>query len=364
MKSDLVLITGATGHIGFRTLIHTLSAGYTVRCAVRSAAKAQILLAHPSIQALNCNPRLSFVIVPDLLTSDAYDQAVCDVKYIIHIASPLMMGPEVPLNEQDKFFIQPAVRGTVGMLRSAKKAGSVHRIVITSSITALIPLEQLTGEEPSTRCIKPTDRIPFHPEPYESEFAAYAASKVAALAQTEAWIARNNPSFDVVHLHPGFVLGRNDLATTPREVLKGTNSLVLGLALGKQFDAPIAGLTVHNEDVARVHVQALNTASVPGNRGYILSQPTNWEAGPSIITREFSDAVTKRVLPNCGSAETTWIQVDNSETEEVFGFNHAGFEEQVESVVGHYLELRMKRRLPIRNSDGKTAVARQVRASA
>ena len=32
---DLVLITGATGHLGFRVLLDALQHGYTIRAAVR-----------------------------------------------------------------------------------------------------------------------------------------------------------------------------------------------------------------------------------------------------------------------------------------------------------------------------------------
>ena len=46
MSSDLVLITGVTGHVGFRVLIFALEAGYRVRAAVRNQGKADTILAH------------------------------------------------------------------------------------------------------------------------------------------------------------------------------------------------------------------------------------------------------------------------------------------------------------------------------
>ncbi|KAF2396929.1 NAD(P)-binding protein [Trichodelitschia bisporula] len=345
-----ILITGATGHIGFRVLIHALTAGHTIRAAVRSQSKANMILSHPLIQNLNPGSRLSFTIVPDLTQPNAYDDAAEGVSHIIHIASPLRISSaddEIPMNEQDAFFIQPAVRGTLNVLHAAKKARTVRRVVITSSLVALVPVQQLTGQEDRPAYlgpVQPHDRIPFVSGPYENEFEAYAASKIAALQEAEAWVSRqgSNIAFDVVYLHPAFVEGRNDLASNAREVLKGTNTLVLGQVLGKKFDHPVAGATVHVEDVARVHVQALNQY-VPGNTSYILSQSARWEDVRRIVKREFTDAVQKRILPNCGSAETHHIDVDASLTEDVFGFQHIGFAEQVRSVVGHYLELRVRR---------------------
>lgn len=337
--SSLVLITGATGHVGFRVLVHALSAGYFIRAAVRSSEKAKTVRSHPLIKALNPGLRLTFVIVPDLCKRSAYDEAARGVDYVIHIASPLMSNQIPPPDDQDAFFIKPAVRGTLNILEAAKKSRSVRRVVITSSITALIPFSEVNGSQRCSTWISPTDRIPFVPGPYSDEHEAYAASKVAALQEGEAWMADNNPDFDVIHLHPSFVEGRNDLALHTREVLKGTNAIILSIALGKQFDHSTMGATVHLEDVARVHVQALDEM-VPGNASYILSQNTEWEEVTDIVSRNFPDAIQKGVLPNSGSASSHLVFIDAGLTEEIFQFRHMGFEEQVKSVVGHYLEFR------------------------
>jgi nucleoside-diphosphate-sugar epimerase len=361
ISSDLILMTGITGHVGFRTLIHALRAGYSVRAAVRSEAKAQSILSHRKIQSLHLGSRLTFIIVPDLAAPFAYDEAVRGVHYIIHIASPLMTGRNAPL-DNDNLFVKPAVHGTLGMLEAAKKSCSVRRIIITSSIVALVPLPQLNGVERPERPVLPTDRVPFAPGPYENEFAAYAASKVAALAEAESWIQTQKPSFDVVHLHPSFVLGRNDLAMHTREALKGTNAIILGMTLGKKL-GPIASASVHNEDVARVHVQALD-AAVPGNQSYILSQKTHWEDVQGIVQRQFADSVANRTLPNCGGAGTLELAVDASLTEATFGFKHLGLKQQVKSVVGHYLELRSKTRMVSKQVESAVDSCHQVRVNA
>jgi nucleoside-diphosphate-sugar epimerase len=41
--------------------------------------------------------------------------------------------------EYEKDFIQPAIKGTVGILKSAQKNATVKRIVFTSSEVAIIP---------------------------------------------------------------------------------------------------------------------------------------------------------------------------------------------------------------------------------
>lgn len=115
--------------------------------------------------------------------------------------------------------------------------------------------------------------------------------------------------------------------------MKGTNAIVLGIALGKSFGSSI-GATIHLDDVADAHVKALDP-DIPGNRSYILSQQMNWEDVKGIVERDFPDAA----LPNSGRASTIEIEVDASETENALGRRFSSFDDQVRSVVGHYLEL-------------------------
>ncbi len=83
-SQDLVLISGATGHIGFRALILALQAGYRVRFSSRSAVKADQVLAHSSIKTLNLAPNtLSYAVVPDFTTAGAFDDAVKGVQYVL-----------------------------------------------------------------------------------------------------------------------------------------------------------------------------------------------------------------------------------------------------------------------------------------
>ncbi|KAK4153253.1 putative NADPH-dependent methylglyoxal reductase GRP2 [Chaetomidium leptoderma] len=366
-SQDLVCITGATGFVGSSTLLHLLRAGYRVRAAVRSEAKIESVLARPQIQALNPGSRLTFAIVPDITVPGAYDDAVEEATHVIHIASPLASGGNaVPLSEHERRFIYPAVRGTLNMLEAADRAGSVRRVVITSSFVALVPLEELEGTRirDARYPVTANDRIPFSPGPYKSEFAAYAASKVAALQQTEDWLALQRPAFDVVHLHPGFVLGRNEMATTPAQAMQGTNSVVLALLLGGRF-GPYAGATVHVEDVARAHVAAL-APRVFGGESYILSAPARWDDAIGVAKRAFRDAFKKKILVNSGSVETTPLPMDTTITEMAFRFEFASYETQVESVVEQFLELRSRKKgsKPTADTAMKQEVNMNVRAIA
>jgi nucleoside-diphosphate-sugar epimerase len=347
MAGELILLTGGSGHVGFRVLQLALEAGYNVRVAVRNLEKAATLGNSAQLKSKNATSSLNFITVPDLTVPGAYDEAAKGVKYIIHIASPLAssnsnaFGPEM----YEEGFINPAVKGTIGILESAKKAGTVHRVIITSSLGAIVPFSHLRGE-PTDTIFTDESRIPTPNGPFRSIFEAYSASKTKAFNDSEAWLHREKPAFDVIHLHPSYVIGRHDLQTTREGVLDGTNALVLNIILGGRYDRPVPGATVHLDDVARTHVQALDH-QIPGNRSYILSSNnpintlngTNLMDAISIVAKNFPDKVAKGILPNNGSVQSIAIKLNAKPTEETFQFKHLTYDEQVKSVVGHFLEI-------------------------
>lgn len=55
--------------------------------------------------------------------------------YVIHTASPFHFNIQDPVKD----FLDPAIRGTTGILQSVKKyAPSVKRVVVTSSFAAIV----------------------------------------------------------------------------------------------------------------------------------------------------------------------------------------------------------------------------------
>ena len=92
MSKQLILITGASGHLGFRTLVKALEAGYRTRIALRKLGQADKIKKARSIQPFSED--IEFTEVPDLTAPGAYDEAVTGVTYVIHVAAPLLVSPE------------------------------------------------------------------------------------------------------------------------------------------------------------------------------------------------------------------------------------------------------------------------------
>ena len=334
----LVLVTGATGFIGFRTLIETLKAGYRVRAAVRNESGIQKIKAAPSTQQYPS--QLEFVLVPDISTEDAYDEAVKGVDYVIHLASPTTNFETAPDEDgYDAALIQPAVRGTMNMIKAAAKySPTTKRIVITASMVSIVKWSDVFSETGTV--FDERSRTPFVKGPFGGLFPAYGASKVAALNATEEYMRTANLPFDINHISPAFVIGKNELATTRAEVLAGTNRAALGHVLGSDY-GPTPSTSVFVDDVAKMHVLALDP-KVPGGQlflGVSDDSNTRWEDAGDIVKRHFPEAVEKGTFSLAGKNPTKRLVFDNGFTKKTLGIEFVGFEEQVKSVAGHYLEL-------------------------
>ena len=206
-------------------------------------------------------------------------------------------------------------------------------MVITSSIAAL----NLDPNPVTERDLAPV------PEPHSAfpnPFAGYSASKKIALSETEKFLQQTKPTFDIVHILPAVILGRNELATSTSDFSSGTNRYAMNIALGIDASAPMIGATVHVNDVALLHVQALDEKVKVGEMGvsnYIASGGSvRWSDVSGIVQKNFG----KRNFKLDGKMDTRQVRFDTLETEKVFGTKWMGFEEQVKSVVGHYLELK------------------------
>ncbi|KAK3949712.1 hypothetical protein QBC32DRAFT_348358 [Pseudoneurospora amorphoporcata] len=342
---DIVLLTGATGHLGWAILQCLLRQGYHVRCAVRKAEDEHTIRARPALRRLNPS-KLSFIVVPDITKPGAFVTAAEDVGYIIHTASPLpsKAGRWIGTDDARETFIKPAEAGTLNILGAAEQSGTVRRIVFTSSIAAMVPISQMEGKEKREQPVVPEDRISVDQGPYASEFAAYAASKCRALQVAEEYMARERPFFDAVYIHPGFVLGANTAATTERQAMKGTNSMLAALLLGHGLGV-YAGVSVHVEDVARVHVEALSPY-ILGGQSFILGEQVRWTDAIDIAEEEFPGLFASKLLTTSGYYQTVSIPIDTSLTRDTFGTQFISFADQVKSVVQHWAKVRQAQVVP------------------
>jgi len=214
--------------------------------------------------------------------------------------------------------------------------------VITSSEVAIIPWEEFISKEVGT-VFDDKYEIPFPAGPYNHVFEAYSAGKVRALVYTKEFVKEKKPEWDVISIMPSFTVGDNEMITDPKLIADGTVAAAFAQVLGGDSGWGIVPSTsVHVEDVARLHVEALNP-KIEGNQSFLAvsegERGTRWEDAIDIVNRNFPEAVKKGVLPNNGTAGTKRTRLDASRTEEVFGFKFQSYEEQVKAVARQYLSL-------------------------
>ncbi|OAA60645.1 NAD(P)-binding domain protein [Cordyceps fumosorosea ARSEF 2679] len=334
MAKDTLLFTGATGMIGFRTLIRLLEQGtFHVRVAVRWQSSYDKLLTYKPIAPYIS--QIESVIVPDITVPGAYDEAVKGVTHIIHVASPI---PSAQTADFETDLIQPAIQGTVGILQSAHKAGGIKKIVITASVAAITSTPHIS----SGATINEETRTTETKRPFPNVFAAYGASKALSFQATDDFISKHNPAFTVVRILPSFVIGRDDTVTDVSQIAKGTNGNVMGSLLGHAREGKLSGGSVHIDDVARLHVLALDPA-ISKHDTFLASNPVSidWSDSFEIVKRRYPDAYAAGLFKfeSIPRPESGPSHIDSSKATKTFGIQFKDYEEQVVSVVDHYLEL-------------------------
>ena len=332
--SPQVLITGVTGHVGSGVLIKALQEGYSVRAAVRSLSSRDKILNAPAIKHLGLGEKLTFVEVPDILAPGAYAEAIKDVQYVIHLASPIMHAHLAETNLAETV-IAPAVHGTTNMLEAALASPTAQRVVVTSSVVANSMIL-----DPAAPTATPSSREPV--PSYSDLPSAYFASKHAALLASDAFMAEKKPHFDLINVMPGYVLGRKELATSAEEVLEGSNGYPFSLIFKGPAPYSVPGATIHEDDVALVHVDALK---LPGkkNRDFGVTGDFDPNEVFGILQKHFPDAVAEGIFKKpTEKQQFHHFNWDASETEKVFKIKFKSLEEQVVTVAQQFLQLKGK----------------------
>ena len=140
----------------------------------------------------------------------------------------------------ERNIIHPAIHGTTSILNSALKTSSIRRVVITSSIVAIVPGKVLSQGDSSSTTYNSSSRVrPSPTSPFEENAAtAYRAAKALALDATDRFLIDKKPHFTIVNVMPGYVIGENALATDREGLSDGSNALITTIIQG--IKAPIA----------------------------------------------------------------------------------------------------------------------------
>ncbi|XP_071733631.1 phenylacetaldehyde reductase-like [Rutidosis leptorrhynchoides] len=243
-KPDPVCVTGANGFIGSWLVQTLLDHGYTtIHASIYPGSSSSHLLSLPKAS------RATILIhEADLLDARAISKAIEGCSGVFHVASPCSLDdPTDPYTE----LVEPAVNGTLNVLKAAKRFG-VRRVVITSSISAMVP-------NPRWPEFKVMDESSWTDVDYcKSRQKWYPVSKT--LAEKAAWEFAESNGLDIVTILPSTCLGPilqptlNASCAVLQQLLQGSKDTQEYHWLG----------AVHVKDVAKSQVLLFETSSVSG----------------------------------------------------------------------------------------------------
>ncbi|KAK7527315.1 uncharacterized protein IWZ02DRAFT_121341 [Phyllosticta citriasiana] len=354
MGKGTILLTGATGFVGFAILLEALKVDHDVRIVVYSEAEAEQLRSTSALCSLNKSSNYSFHVVPDPQAPDALGAAAKGAEYIIHVASPLPFQP-IEAEQLYNAVVGPAVNFTLNVLSAAKSSGSVKRVVCTSSAAAFVSPSELLGADQETTLNKTEedaneDVLAEPGQPIPDVMTAYVGSKTAALQRSKRWMEEHGGSerlgFDLVNVAPTYVFGRHEAATNVEELLSKSNALILGMVVPKErmgaaptlSDAEVSS-GVHVDDVVDCHLRALDRTKISGGETFLLSTDPVWNDVPMWTRQIFPKDVDNGLLTCHGRCETKKVRFVPDKAKKAFGIEFKGMNAIVRDVVGQYLEL-------------------------
>ena len=256
-SSKPILVTGASGFVALHTIIQLLQQGYTVRATPRSLSR-EAEVRETISKHVQANDRLE-ILPADLEQESGWNEAMQNVEYVLHIASPF---PLFEPKHEDELII-PAVQGTVRVLRAAHKVG-VKRVVQVSSNAAIS-----AGHSGENKIFTEADW-----SDVEKNIGAYSKSKT--LAERAAWDfingAENLNKMELAAINPPLILG-----PVPNKDVRTSIELVRTLMLGQ---VPGVGRIkmgmVDVRDVASAIILAMNTPEAAGNRFLVAADKSMW----------------------------------------------------------------------------------------
>ncbi|KAL4600961.1 hypothetical protein ACB092_11G237900 [Castanea dentata] len=244
-EEKVVCVTGASGYIASWLVKHLLQRGYTVKATVRDTndpKKTEHLLSLDGAKE-----RLQ-LFKADLLEEGSFDSAVDGCQGVFHTASPVTLTASDPQSE----LIDPAVKGTLNVLRSCAKVHSIKRVTVTSSMAAV-----MFNKKPLTPDVIIDETWFSDPVACEELKQWYMIAKT--LAEEAAWTFAKENGIDLVTINPGFVIGPL-IQPTLTFSLEGFLKIIHGTQI---FPDGIYRL-VDVRDVANAHIQAFENPAASG----------------------------------------------------------------------------------------------------
>ncbi|MGI4731139.1 MAG: hopanoid-associated sugar epimerase [Janthinobacterium lividum] len=217
---DVTVVTGVSGFVGSAVARALAASGASVRGVARASSPRDNLADFPGE-----------LVEGDLRDAAAVARAMAGARRLYHVAADYRLWARDP---------EEIVRNNLATTRTvmeAALAAGVERIVYTSSVATLLPLDGGVADE--TRPARP-----------DQATGAYKRSKVVAERLVEELVATRG--LPAVIVNPSTPIGPRDVRPTP------TGRIIVEAANGRMPAFVDSGLNlVHVDDVAAGHLAAM-----------------------------------------------------------------------------------------------------------
>jgi len=188
----------------------------------------------------------------------SFDEAINGCNYVIHTASPYVLSVNDPQTE----LVDPAVNGTLTVLRSCKKL-NVKKVVLTSSMAAITDHPEKVYTEEDWNVKSTLKRNPYY---YSKKLAEEAGWRYVTEIKDN-----GEECFDLVVINPFLVIG----PSLSKEGVNTSNAIFQGLLTGEYpVIMRIGWGIVDVRDVAQSHILAMENDNAEGR--YICCNTTLW----------------------------------------------------------------------------------------
>ncbi|XP_028758801.1 tetraketide alpha-pyrone reductase 1-like [Neltuma alba] len=246
-NGKLVCVTGASGFLASWLVKLLLLRGYTVKATVRDPNDSR-KVSH-LVEMEGAKERLH-LMKANLMEEGSFDSAVEGCEGVFHTASPVSVDVKDPQTE----LIEPAVKGTLNVLKSCAKSTSLKRVVMTSSLATIL----FNGKPKTPQTV--VDETWFSDPEFCDEYehwSGYILSKT--LAEEAAWKFVKENNIDMVTINPGTVIGPLLQPTL------NTSSTTVAIIFNGAKTFPNFSLTlIHVKDTINAHIQAFEIPSAGG----------------------------------------------------------------------------------------------------
>lgn len=184
----------------------------------------------------------------DLLEEGSFDSVIQGCHGVFHTASAVLFVFDDPQTQ----LIDPAVKGTLNVVKSCAKSPSVKRVVVTSSIATA-----LYNGAPRTPEVVVDETWFSNSDFLWEQKMWYQYAKTSAEEVATKFLTENN--IDYVVMNPAVTIG-----PLLQPELNGSSNLVLNLLNGSETFMNAAFGWVNVKDVANAHIEAYEDGSASG----------------------------------------------------------------------------------------------------